>query len=63
MSKFDYSATVVATLAHLLMQQKDTFGLALFSRKVTSVMPAKGSRSPFRTIIAVLYVAKPQGET
>ena len=43
MSKFDYAATIVATLAYLLMQQKDTFGLALFDEKG----PHAASRAKF----------------
>jgi uncharacterized protein (DUF58 family) len=63
MSKFDYAATVVATLCYLLMQQKDTFGLALFSQKVLATLPPKGSRSHFRNIVDVLSAASAQGET
>jgi len=63
MSKFDYAATVVATLCYLLMQQKDTFGLALFSQKVQAMLPPKGSRSHFRNIVDVLTGASAQGET
>src|SRR5580658_3099064 len=54
MSKFDYAATVAATLCYLLMQQKDTFGLALFSEKVVSVLPARGSRSHFHNVVDLL---------
>jgi uncharacterized protein (DUF58 family) len=63
MSKFDYAATVVATLAHLLMQQKDTFGLALFSQKVLTMLPAKGSRSHYRNVVDALSAASAHGET
>ena len=63
LSKFDYAATVVATLSHLLMQQKDTFGLALFSQKVLTMLPPKGSRSHFHHVVEVLSGASAQGET
>ncbi len=63
MSKFEYAATVVATLAYLLMQQKDTFGLALFGQRVLSVLAPKGSRSHFRAIVDILSQATAQGET
>lgn len=63
MSKFDYAATVVATLAHLLMQQKDTFGLALFSQKVLSMLAPKGSRSHYLNVLEILSGASAGGET
>ncbi len=63
-SKFDYAATVVATLAYLLMQQKDTFGLSLFSQKVLAMLPPRGSRSHFRAVVdAFSRGATGQGET
>ena len=63
MTKFDYAATVVATLAYLLMQQKDTFGLALFSQKVLAMLPPRGSRSHFRNVVEALSGAGGQGQT
>ncbi len=63
MSKFEYAATAVATLAYLLMQQKDTFGLVLFDEKVHSILPAKGSGAHYRNILDVLTKARAGGRT
>ncbi len=63
MSKFDYAATAVATLAYLLMQQKDTFGLALFDEKIRSVLPARSSGGHFRQVLNALEKAAPGGQT
>ena len=63
MSKFDYAATVTATMAYLLMQQKDTFGLGLFSDTIRSYLPAKGSGSHFRNVIDILEGASGGGKT
>ncbi len=63
MSKYEYAATVAATVAYLLMQQKDTFGLALFDEKVRAVLPAKGSSGHFRNVTDVLSKATPGGKT
>ena len=63
MSKFDYAATVVASLAFLLMQQKDTFGLMLFDEEVRGTLAAKGSHGHFRNMADVLADAKPGGQT
>jgi uncharacterized protein (DUF58 family) len=63
MSKYDYAATVVATLAYLLTRQKDTFGLALFDQRVRVALPAKGSQAHFRNAVDVLSAATPGGQT
>ena len=63
MSKFDYAATVVATLAYLLMQQKDTFGLVLFDERVRAVLSPKGSGGHFRNVLDVLSGAAGGGRT
>ncbi len=61
MSKFDYAATVIASLAYLLMQQKDMFGLVIFDDKVRSMLPAKGSGLHFRNMADVM--SKVEGNT
>jgi uncharacterized protein (DUF58 family) len=63
MSKYEYAATVAATLAYLLMQQKDTFGLVLFDEKVRSALPARGSAAHFRNLAETLSKAGPGGKT
>jgi uncharacterized protein (DUF58 family) len=63
MSKFEYAATVIATLAYLLMQQKDTFGLVLFDEKVHFAMPPKGSGAHFRNVVDVMTDASGGGKT
>jgi uncharacterized protein (DUF58 family) len=63
MSKFDYAATIAASLAFLLMQQKDTFGLMLFDEHVRTTLPARGSHGHFRNLAAALQDARPGGQT
>jgi len=63
LSKYDYAATAAASLAFLLMAQKDTFGLVLFDERVRSTMAAKGSHSHFRNLTSVLEGASPGGQT
>ena len=48
MSKYDYAATLAATIAYLLLSQKDTFGLSLFDEKVRANLRPRGSSSHFR---------------
>jgi uncharacterized protein (DUF58 family) len=54
MTKFEYAATVLASLAYLLMQQKDTFGLAVFDEKIRTHMPARSSGTHYRQILDLL---------
>ena len=63
MSKFEYAATIVATVAYLLMQQKDTFGLVLFDEKVRALLPAKGSAAHFRSLVRAMTEADAGGKT
>src|SRR5262245_35730640 len=63
MSKFEYAATVVVTLAYLLMEQKDLFGAAVFDEKIRAMFPAKSSGSHFRLILDALSKAQPGGKT
>ena len=63
MPKFEYAATLVATLAYLLMQQKDPFGLVLFDEAVRAVLPGRSSGTHFRTIVDTLEQAEGSGKT
>lgn len=63
LTKFDYAATVVSTLAYLLLQQKDSFGLALFDGSLRSLTPARGAQSHFRNLVKMMHEAKPAPNT
>jgi uncharacterized protein (DUF58 family) len=63
MTKFDYAATTVCTLARLLSLQKDAFGLGLFDRTIRTIMPPKGSQAHFRNMTHTLENASPGEET
>jgi uncharacterized protein (DUF58 family) len=63
MSKYEYAATIVATLAYMLMQQKDSFGLVLFDEDVRSLLPMKSSGTHFRNIVESMEKAEAGGKT
>ncbi len=63
MSKFEYAATIIATVAYLLMQQKDAFGLVLFDEKVRAMLAPKGSGAHFRTVLRAMTEAAEGGKT
>jgi uncharacterized protein (DUF58 family) len=54
MTKFEYAATIIATMAYLLMQQKDTFGIAVFDEKIRTHMPSRSSGSHYRQVLDLL---------
>jgi uncharacterized protein (DUF58 family) len=63
MSKFDYAATVSATLAYLLFQQKDPFGLILFDQAVQAALPPRSTGGHLRIFFDTLSNAKAGGQT
>ncbi len=62
-SKFDYSATLAASLAYLLQRQADAVGLELFSEKLETSLPAQNSRAHLGDIFKALEEASPTGGT
>lgn len=63
MSKYEYGATVVASLAYLLMRQKDAFGLVLFDETIREAMPTRSSGGHFLNMVDLLEHAEPGGQT
>ena len=62
-SKYDYAATLAASLAHLLQQQQDAVGLVTFSTKILRSLPASASTSHRKLIMHELEVTKPDQKT
>jgi uncharacterized protein (DUF58 family) len=63
MTKFDYSATLAASLATLLVGQQDPIGLALFDRQQRAWLPPAATQSQLVQIIRNLEQASPDRET
>jgi uncharacterized protein (DUF58 family) len=62
MSKFDYSATAVASLAYLIQQQADAVGLTLFDEKVCRQVPPSNTRASLGNLFATLDQAKARNQ-
>jgi uncharacterized protein (DUF58 family) len=62
-SKFEYGATLAASLSYLLLKQQDAVGLILFSHRVERTIPPKAVPGHFWAIIKALENGKPGGET
>ncbi len=63
LSKFQYAQYVAASLAFLMLHQRDAVGLVLHDTRLRKMIPAKASDKHLLQIIRALETAKPGGET
>ncbi len=63
LTKFDYGATVAASLATLLVEQQDPVGLALFDSQPRKTIPPAATQAQLARIIGELEDARPDRET
>jgi uncharacterized protein (DUF58 family) len=62
-SKFQYAQYVAASLAYLMLHQRDAVGLVLHDTRVRQMIPAKASSKHLLRVIRALEMTKPGGET
>lgn len=62
-SKMDYAKYLAACMAHLIVKQQDSVGLAVFDDKLRSYIEPKSSPSVIRDIARALDDAKPEPRT
>ncbi|MEM9828953.1 MAG: DUF58 domain-containing protein [Planctomycetota bacterium] len=62
-NKFDYSASIAASLAYLTLRQKDACGLFTFDTRVGGIVPAKSSGGQLHRLLAVLDATGADGRT
>jgi len=62
-SKFDYARTIAATLAYLILQQRDAASLAIFDSKVQSYYPRTDNLSAIHNLITLLANFVPEQTT
>ena len=55
-NKFDYSASIAASLAYLSLRQKDACGLFTFDTRVGGTVPARSSGGQLARILSMLDV-------
>ncbi len=63
LSKFEYASYLAASLAYLLLKQRDSVGLITFTTKIESFIPPRESSSHLYNILSVIDRTKPEGET
>src|SRR5688500_7152723 len=54
LSRLDYAAVIAAALSSLLLQQRDSVGLALFNDGIRSFIPAASTPSHLRMVLSQL---------
>lgn len=63
MSKYDYAATLAASLVYLLMHQQDACGLVLFDEKIREQVPVASSTVHLRSMIDLIERNPPDHAT
>jgi len=63
MTKWDYAATLAASLAHLLIYQQDAVGLTLFDAGIRRQLPVSGSRAALHDLAATIEACRPDDRT
>ncbi len=63
MTKWEYAATLAASLGHLLLRQSDAVGLILSRESDDPFIPAKALRRYLTTLLATLEAERPDGGT
>jgi len=61
--KFDYAATMAASLGFLIQQQQDSVGLDLFAEGLLTQIPPSNSKAQLNKFLATLSEARPTGKT
>ena len=63
LSKFDYAATLVVTLAMLLARQQDPVGLVLFDQEAGTILPPSATQSQVTVLTDLLQNCQPARQT
>ncbi len=63
MTKWDYAATVAASLAHLLVHQQDGVGLTLFDDTVRTKLPVSSNPGSLHRLVQCIEDHAPRGST
>jgi len=63
MTKWDYAATVAASLAHLLIQQQDAVGLTMFDGEIRRQLPVTTNRAILTDLTRAIEADRPEKKT
>jgi uncharacterized protein (DUF58 family) len=62
-SKLEYASMLAASLAYLLLHQKDSAGLIIFSDKINTYVPPRSTPAHLNALLHQLSILKPGGDT
>jgi len=62
-SKHHYGSRLAASLAYMMLQQRDSVGLVTFDSKVRSFVPPRSGVRHLRILLDAIKKSKPRGET
>ena len=63
MTKYEYAATIAASLAYLALRQQDAIGCVSFDESVRITVPQRTKRNHLESIIQALDASRPQNKT
>lgn len=63
LTKFEYACCLTASLAYLMVQQRDQVGLVVFGEQVRRRIPARNSPAQLKYVLEQLEELEPEGET
>ncbi len=63
MTKWDYAATLAASLAHMLVYQQDGVGLTLFDTQIRRQLPVSSNRASLHALAAAIESHTPRDKT
>ncbi|MFP4416538.1 MAG: DUF58 domain-containing protein [Chitinispirillaceae bacterium] len=63
MTKYDYARTVAASLAWILIRQRDAVGVVTFDEKIGLSVPPRSTNVQLKTILNTLEAVKPSNAT
>jgi uncharacterized protein (DUF58 family) len=62
-NKYEYTCTLAASLAYLLLRQQDAVGAVAFDDKVRAQVPVRSRRTHLQSVIETLAVSQPRDKT
>ena len=63
LTKFQYGCYLAASLAYLMLKQRDSVSLTIFDQEIRNYIPPRSRASHLRAIISALEEAEPSGDT
>jgi len=63
LNKYEYAATIAASLGYLILRQHDAVGCVAFDDRPRTVVPQRTRRNHLESIVQALDVSKPENKT